>query len=76
VLIATQKPHDLSALNVIEARVICVRARSSAIAEVELACGDCRMWANVTHRSAQALKLAPGALVFAIVKSVALNPAG
>ena len=76
VLIATQKPHDLSALNVIEARVICVRARSSAIAEVELACGDCRMWANVPHRSAQALKLAPGALVFAIVKSVALNPAG
>jgi molybdate transport system ATP-binding protein len=76
VLIATEKPQGLSALNVIEARVMCVRPRSAAIADVELACGESRLWAHVTRRSAEALKLAPGALVFAIVKSVALNPAG
>ncbi len=76
VLIATEKPQGLSALNVIEARVVCVRPRSAAIADVELACGESRLWAHVTRRSADALKLAPGALVFAIVKSVALNPAG
>jgi molybdate transport system ATP-binding protein len=73
VLIASQKPMALSALNVFEARVTTIAAQSPAIAQVELACAHGRLWSHVTHRSATALKLAPGLSVYVIVKSVALD---
>lgn len=74
VLIASQKPVALSALNVFEAKVARISALSPAIAQVELACANARLWSHVTHRSAGALDLAPGSCVYAIVKSVALDP--
>ena len=73
VLIASQKPVALSALNVFEAKVTTIAAQSPAIAQVELACAHGRLWSHVTHRSATALKLAPGLSVYVIVKSVALD---
>jgi molybdate transport system ATP-binding protein len=73
VLIASQKPVALSALNVFEAKVATIAAQSPAIAQVELACANGRLWSHVTHRSATALKLAPGLSVYVIVKSVALD---
>ena len=73
VLIASQKPMALSALNVFEARVTTIAAQSPAITQVELACAHGRLWSHVTHRSATALKLAPGLSVYVIVKSVALD---
>lgn len=73
VLIATQKPLALSALNVLEAKVATIAAQSPAVAQVELACANGRLWSHVTHRSATALKLAPGLSVYVIVKSVALD---
>lgn len=72
VLVANQKPVGLSALNVFEARVTTMSARGAAIVDVELACANARLWAHVTRRSAEALRLAPGSPVFAIIKSVAL----
>lgn len=73
VLIASQKPVALSALNVFEAKVATIVAQSQAVAQVELDCANGRLWSHVTQRSATNLELAPGLSVFAIVKSVALD---
>lgn len=73
VLIANQKPEGLSALNVFEARVANMIARGGAAMELELVSAEARLWAHVTQRSVEALRLAPGTSVFAIVKSVAIE---
>ena len=76
VLIARTRPQDLSALNMFEGEVRAVRRDAQGAADVEIACGGALLWARVTARSADALALAPGARVHAIVKSVALDPEG
>ena len=76
VLIARARPQDLSALNVFAGIVREVRRNGDGAADVEIACGEARLWARVTTRSADALALAPGAPVHAIVKSVALDAEG
>jgi molybdate transport system ATP-binding protein len=72
VMVATEPPHGLSALNILPARVVAVEPGGEASADVQLACGDISLRARITRRSVTALGLAPGTPCYAIVKSVAL----
>ena len=75
VMLAREKPKDISALNVLAARVESVAEGDGPQALVRLDHGGEVLVARVTRRSAAALELAPGAEVFAIVKSVTFDPA-
>lgn len=73
VMIATARPEGLSALNVLEATVVAIRPDARAGADVALDCNGVPLIARLTRRSVDALGLAPGHRVFAVVKSVAFD---
>ncbi|MCJ2084956.1 molybdenum ABC transporter ATP-binding protein [Methylobacterium sp. E-005] len=75
VLVATTRPQGLSARNVLPGR-ICGLAPSGTEVGVEMTCNGVHLVARVTRAAAADLGLAPGQPVFAIVKSVAFDPAG
>jgi molybdate transport system ATP-binding protein len=72
VILAVERPHGLSALNVLEGVVEAVGAGEGPAAEVALRCGEDRILARLTRRSVAALALAPGRPCFAILKAVAV----
>jgi molybdate transport system ATP-binding protein len=72
ILIATERPHGLSAINVLPVQVVEI-AGSGAEAYVRLDCGGDILVARVTRHSAAALGLAPGRDVFAVVKAVTFD---
>jgi len=75
--LALTPPADASILNVLAATVRTVRAETGAHAEIGLDLGDgAGLSARITRLSAETLGLAPGKPVHALVKSVALDPAG
>ncbi|WP_336486420.1 molybdenum ABC transporter ATP-binding protein [Methylobacterium nigriterrae] len=75
VLVATQAPMGLSARNVLPGRVAALEARGTSVM-VEIDCNGAVLAALLTGASARALGLAPGLPVYAIIKSVAFDPAG
>ncbi|MFY0681047.1 MAG: molybdenum ABC transporter ATP-binding protein [Thalassovita sp.] len=75
VMISTQRPSHISALNVLEARVLSIRDGAGPGALVQLAVGAENILSRVTKRSAKALGLCPGADCFAVVKSVSVAQA-
>lgn len=70
VILSRQRPEGLSALNILQATVVEIRLSDDG-ALIQLGLGPEHLLARITHRSAEALSLAPGQTVFAIVKSVA-----
>ena len=72
ILIARQRPKQISANNILSALVLGVRL-DGVYADVQLGCGATKMLARITAASAARLDLAPGAQVFAIIKSVIAN---
>jgi molybdate transport system ATP-binding protein len=72
ILIARQRPEQISANNILPARVLGLRL-DGAYADVQLGCGGTKMLARITAASASRLALAPGAEVFAVIKSVIAN---
>ncbi|MGR3616845.1 MAG: molybdenum ABC transporter ATP-binding protein [Paracoccaceae bacterium] len=72
VILASQRPTDLSALNILEAEIIALREGQGPGMIVQLKCGTDRLLTRITRRSAQAMSLAPGGRVFAVIKSVAV----
>lgn len=72
ILLALKRPEAISALNILETKIIAIREDDGAGALVTLECGKDRLLARVTRRSAQALGLEPGGACFAIVKTVAV----
>ena len=75
VILSREKPRGLSALNILAARVRLVRHGAGGGVIVQLDCGDDRLLARITARSAAALNLAPGVDCHAVVKSVSVAPA-
>ena len=73
VMLATERPAGISALNILEGRVMSVTAAEGAAAIVELLCGSEALAARVTRLSVAELGLGPGRAVYAIIKSVALE---
>lgn len=72
VILSLSRPEGMSALNILPARVSALHQGSGPGALVQLDLGGQHLLARVTRRSAEALALAPGQPVFAIVKSVAV----
>ena len=72
VMIARRAPTDISALNILPARVLSVTEGAGPGALVQVQAGDATILARITQRSARALALAPGDAVHAVVKSVSV----
>lgn len=72
VMLARTAPRDMSALNVLPAIITDLRDGDGPGMMVQLACGTDHILARITRRSAQAMGLAKGDHVHAVVKSVAI----
>lgn len=72
VMIASNKPTDLSALNILPARVVSITQGDGPGCLVHLDAGGEVLYARVTRRSANALDLHEGKACFAVLKSLAI----
>jgi molybdate transport system ATP-binding protein len=73
VMVATEAPRGLSAMNVLRGNVLTLRDVGNHQVDVGLDCRGERLAARITRKSAERLKLQPGLEVFAVLKSVALG---
>lgn len=75
VMIATQRPDGLSALNILPGKVTAIVHEGGAESEVRLDCNGVPVMARITEQSRQALDLEPGLPVFAVIKTVSFDEA-
>src|SRR5437588_951502 len=73
VILAVTRPTGISALNVLAAEVEQLVPIEEGALEVQLRLGGERLLARVTRRSGEALGLASGSPVFAVIKTVAID---
>jgi molybdate transport system ATP-binding protein len=73
VILAVTRPTGISALNVLAAEVDRLVPIEEGALEVQLRLGGERLLARVTRRSGEALGLAAGRGVFAVIKTVAID---
>ncbi len=73
VMLATIKPSGISALNVLPATIAALVPTGEEAVEVQLRLGPERLLARITRRSQQALNLAPGCAIFAVIKAIAID---
>ena len=73
VMLAGSAPSDLSALNVLPGVVSAVAGGEGPIVDIRLDCNGEALLARLTRYSVERLGIAPGARVFALIKSVALD---
>ncbi|MFO0990518.1 MAG: molybdenum ABC transporter ATP-binding protein [Hyphomicrobiales bacterium] len=76
VMLATERPRGLSALNVLEGVVSGIGERTGPQVEVRIDCHGTPVIARITRQSLDTLALRPGVACFAVVKSVLLEGAG
>src|SRR5690606_19333427 len=75
VMVATVEPKGLSALNVLPGRVAAIEEVEGASVDVRIDCNGAVVVARITRQSRQALGLATGSDVFAVVKTVSFDTA-
>jgi molybdate transport system ATP-binding protein len=73
VILAVTRPAGISALNVLAAEIERLVPIEEGALEVQLRLGGERLLARVTRRSGEALGLAVGREVFAVIKTVAID---
>lgn len=73
VILATEPPAQVSALNVLAGTVAVLAPVGEDALEVQLRLGAEHLLARITRRSGEALGLVPGRRVFALVKTVAID---
>jgi molybdate transport system ATP-binding protein len=73
VMIALEPPRGLSALNILPGTVAEIGAAEGPIVEIRLDCAGEPLIARLTRRSVEALGLAPGRPVYAVIKSIAFD---
>ncbi|WP_157019232.1 molybdenum ABC transporter ATP-binding protein [Mesorhizobium xinjiangense] len=76
VLVATQRPDGLSALNILAGVVAEIGNGHGPSIDVRVECNGVSIAARITRHSGAALDLKVGKPVFAVVKGVALEPGG
>lgn len=77
VIVAAERPRAISVRNVLEARVAAIATREPDTVHVQLELGSQRLLAAVTSSAAEELRLEQGRVVYALIKSVAIEaPAG
>ena len=74
VIVGTQRPQGLSALNILPAQVVSLHRGDGPGALVVLQSGTDRLLARITQRSLDEMGLAPGDQVFGILKTVSVGP--
>ncbi|ETX13998.1 molybdenum ABC transporter ATP-binding protein [Roseivivax halodurans JCM 10272] len=74
VMIATEPPRGISALNVLPVEIASLRYGGGPGVTAQLRSGGDMLLARVTRRSAEALNLAEGTRCYAVLKSVAVAP--
>jgi molybdate transport system ATP-binding protein len=75
VIVATERPHGISALNILPGRIAGVVTDGGPFADVLVDCNGEIIAARITRQSAEMLSLAPGLPAFAVVKSVTFDRA-
>lgn len=73
VLVATERPNGISALNILQGQVAALSPREAGAVDVAIRCGADIVHARITELSVRRLGLLPGLAVHAIVKTVALD---
>lgn len=72
VMLATSRPRDISALNVLQATIDDLHLGDGPGALIRLRMGEEILLTRVTRRSVQGLNLTPGLPVFAVLKAVSV----
>ena len=72
VILSRTRPTGLSALNILPVTVLALRTGHGPGVVAQLQCGEDRVLARITRRSAAALELTPGDAAFAVIKSVSV----
>jgi molybdate transport system ATP-binding protein len=75
VMLATEPPHGLSALNVLTATIREIGEPHGPVVDVRLDAGGAQLTARLTRRSVSMLALAPDLPVYAVIKSIAFDEA-
>lgn len=75
VMIATERPRGLSALNILPGRIASLVSDGGSGVEVRIDCNGVAVLARITEQSRQALALKEGMDVFAVVKTVSFDQA-
>jgi molybdate transport system ATP-binding protein len=75
VMVATERPRGLSALNILAGRIIGVSAANGLFADVLIDCNGEVITARITRQSAEMLRLTRGLDIFAVIKSVTFDQA-
>ena len=75
VMIATELPIGLSALNILPGTIIAIEPGEGPAVEVGINCKGATVLARITEQSRQTLKLRIGRKVFAVVKTVSFDHA-
>jgi len=73
VMLALQPPTGISALNILPGTVAQMRKSGGPIVELQLDCNGDALLARITQQSVQALGLAVGRPVYAVIKSIAFD---
>jgi molybdate transport system ATP-binding protein len=73
VMVATQRPEGLSALNILEGRISALQSDVEGMVRVSIACGADIIFARITALSVERLQLQIDQPVFAVIKTVALE---
>ncbi|NVP56161.1 molybdenum ABC transporter ATP-binding protein [Mycoplana rhizolycopersici] len=74
VMLAIERPSGLSALNILDGRIETIVEDSDGMVTVRVDCGGDVVHARITGLSVERLDLQPGKPVFAVIKTVALDP--
>ncbi|WP_019173005.1 molybdenum ABC transporter ATP-binding protein [Pseudaminobacter salicylatoxidans] len=73
VIIATERPQGLSALNMLAGTIAAIQPADGVAVEVRIDCGGEAVMSRITRQSLHALDLAVGRPVFAVIKTVAFD---
>ncbi len=75
VIVATEQPRGLSALNILPGKITGIISGNGHFADVAIDCNGETVTARITRQSTETLGLKPGKPVFAVVKSVTFDSA-
>lgn len=73
IMVSTQRPTGLSALNILPGTVHGLREIAPALVEIDIHCGEAIVTARITRYSANSLGLVVGKPVFAVIKTVSFE---
>jgi molybdate transport system ATP-binding protein len=74
VMLATERPRNISALNIFHGTIAAVDESGPASVDVRIDCAGSILIARITRQSRDALGLRPGLAVHALVKAVSVSP--